>query len=106
MYQLILRRLAQGVLTLWIVSVLIFIGTEILPGDVAQAMLGVVVLAATLHGYLLAPLRSWHKAILFLATLGLVYPDWRASVPAIVAVLVVIVLQRMKVPAPERTGPA
>ena len=29
---------------------------------VAQAMLGVIVLAATLHGYLLAPLRPWHKA--------------------------------------------
>jgi peptide/nickel transport system permease protein len=38
--KLIARRLALGVLTLWAVSVLIFVGTEILPGDVATAILG------------------------------------------------------------------
>jgi len=38
--KLILQRLALGVLTLWVVSVLIFAGTEILPGDVATAILG------------------------------------------------------------------
>lgn len=37
---LILRRLGLGVVTLWVVSLLIFAGTEILPGDVAQAILG------------------------------------------------------------------
>ena len=37
---LILKRLASGLVTLFIVSVLIFAGTEILPGDVAQAVLG------------------------------------------------------------------
>ncbi len=37
---LIARRLALGVLSLWAVSLLIFAGTEILPGDVAEAMLG------------------------------------------------------------------
>lgn len=37
---LIARRLLLGILILLIVSVLIFIGTEILPGDVAQAILG------------------------------------------------------------------
>ena len=40
MAKLILRRLGLGVLTLWVVSVLIFAGTEILPGDVASAILG------------------------------------------------------------------
>jgi peptide/nickel transport system permease protein len=38
--KLIARRFALGVLTLWAVSVLIFVGTEILPGDVATAILG------------------------------------------------------------------
>jgi peptide/nickel transport system permease protein len=33
-------RLAAAVLTLLVVSVLIFVGTEILPGDAAQAILG------------------------------------------------------------------
>lgn len=37
---LILRRLASGVVTLFVVSVLVFAGTEILPGDIAQAVLG------------------------------------------------------------------
>lgn len=40
MLALILRRLGLGVLTLWLVSVFIFAGTEILPGDVAQTILG------------------------------------------------------------------
>jgi peptide/nickel transport system permease protein len=38
--RLIIRRLALGLITLWAVSVLIFAGTEILPGDVATAILG------------------------------------------------------------------
>lgn len=40
MVSLLARRLALGVLTLWVVSVIIFAGTEILPGDVATAILG------------------------------------------------------------------
>lgn len=40
MLRLIGRRLALGVVTLWVVSVMIFAGTEILPGDVATAILG------------------------------------------------------------------
>src|SRR5690606_38923466 len=38
--RLILSRLLSGLVTLFIVSVLVFAGTEILPGDVAQAVLG------------------------------------------------------------------
>jgi len=38
--ELILQRLALGILMLFLVSVLIFAGTEILPGDVASAILG------------------------------------------------------------------
>jgi peptide/nickel transport system permease protein len=38
--KLVVRRLALGILTLWVVSILIFVGTEILPGDVASAILG------------------------------------------------------------------
>lgn len=40
MARLILGRLAWGLLTLWLVSVLVFAGTELLPGDVAAAILG------------------------------------------------------------------
>ncbi|MDX1430850.1 MAG: ABC transporter permease [Gammaproteobacteria bacterium] len=40
MLKLVIHRIGLGVLTLWVVSVLVFAGTEILPGDVAQAILG------------------------------------------------------------------
>ena len=36
----IVQRLALGILTVLIVSILVFVGTEILPGDVAYAILG------------------------------------------------------------------
>lgn len=38
--RLVAQRLALGVATLFVVSLLIFAGTELLPGDVAQAILG------------------------------------------------------------------
>lgn len=37
---LILRRLALGMVTMWVVSLLVFASTEILPGDVAESILG------------------------------------------------------------------
>jgi peptide/nickel transport system permease protein len=40
MWLVVLRRLGLGIVTLWVVSVLVFVGTEILPGDVAEAILG------------------------------------------------------------------
>ena len=40
MLKIVVWRLALGLITLWAVSVLIFAGTEILPGDVATAILG------------------------------------------------------------------
>jgi len=40
MWGFLLRRVSIGIVTLWVVTVLIFAGTEILPGDVASAMLG------------------------------------------------------------------
>ncbi len=40
MMQMVIRRLLIGLATLWVVSVLVFAGTNILPGDVAQIILG------------------------------------------------------------------
>ena len=40
MFQMVNRRIAIGVATLLVVSVIVFIGTSILPGDVAQIILG------------------------------------------------------------------
>ena len=40
MTQMVLRRIAIGFATLWVVSVIVFMATSILPGDVAQIILG------------------------------------------------------------------
>jgi peptide/nickel transport system permease protein len=40
MFRMILKRMGIGVVTLIVVSMLMFAGTEILPGDVAEIMLG------------------------------------------------------------------
>ncbi|MCF8113060.1 MAG: ABC transporter permease [Desulfotignum sp.] len=40
MWSMICRRIGIGIMTLWVVSVVVFVGTEILPGDVAQIILG------------------------------------------------------------------
>ena len=40
MLRLVLLRLGAGLLTLWAASVVVFLATELLPGDAAQAALG------------------------------------------------------------------
>jgi peptide/nickel transport system permease protein len=39
-FKMIAQRLGLGLITLWIVSMIIFMGIELLPGDLAQAILG------------------------------------------------------------------
>jgi peptide/nickel transport system permease protein len=69
--RLVLGRAASGVLTVWLASVLVFAGTELLPGDAATAILG-----RNARGSLLADLRQ---------KLGLDHPapqrywDWLTS---------------------------
>lgn len=48
---LILRRIALGLATLFIVSLIVFAGTEVLPGDVAAAVLGQGATPETLAAY-------------------------------------------------------
>jgi peptide/nickel transport system permease protein len=45
----VLRRVAAGLLTLFVVSILIFLATNILPGNVAQVVLGRNATPATVH---------------------------------------------------------
>lgn len=40
MLRMVFQRVGIGIVTLWIASVLVFAGTEILPGDVAEIILG------------------------------------------------------------------
>jgi len=71
--ELILQRLALGILMLFLVSVLIFAGTEILPGDVASAILGqeatpeaLEAIRASLHLHDPAIVRYWRWLSAFL----------------------------------------
>ena len=40
MQRMVINRILIGIVTLWVVSVLVFVGTSVLPGDVAQIVLG------------------------------------------------------------------
>ncbi len=39
-FKMIAQRLGLGLITLWVVSLIIFLGVELLPGDLAEAILG------------------------------------------------------------------
>ena len=73
MLRLVLLRLALGALTLLIVSALVFTATELLPGDVAEALLGqsatpeaVAGLRAALH----LDQPTWRRFLIWLAGLA------------------------------------
>jgi peptide/nickel transport system permease protein len=66
MTRLIARRMASAVLTLLLVSILIFVGTDLLPGDAAQATLGLEADASAIQAAreslglgASAPVRYW-----------------------------------------------
>jgi peptide/nickel transport system permease protein len=50
MISLIAKRFVTGLVTLWFVTILVFVGTELLPGDVAEAILGQSATPETLAG--------------------------------------------------------
>lgn len=51
MQRMIIQRILIGLVTLWVVSVLVFAGTSVLPGDVAQIVLGQAATPETLAAY-------------------------------------------------------
>lgn len=62
---------------------------------IAQAALGVIILAALLHGYLFATLKTWQKALLLVGTVGLIFPSWLMSLPAVACIAVVALSQTL-----------
>ncbi len=48
---MVAKRLALGFLTLFIISLLIFLGVELLPGDVAETILGQSALPETVEAF-------------------------------------------------------
>jgi peptide/nickel transport system permease protein len=51
MQRMVIQRIIIGFITLWVVSVLVFVGTSVLPGDVAQIVLGQSATPETLAAY-------------------------------------------------------
>ncbi|WP_170431460.1 ABC transporter permease [Ruegeria arenilitoris] len=113
---LIFRRLALGLVTMWVVSLLVFASTEILPGDVAESILGkeapddvIAVMRERLGLNEPAYVRYWHwLSGLFVGDLGVSLGSGReiseliddrlwntvrlASVTAIIAVPLAVIL--------------
>jgi peptide/nickel transport system permease protein len=50
MTRLVIKRLVVSIVTMWAVTVMVFVGTQILPGDVAEAILGQSATPETLAG--------------------------------------------------------
>jgi TRAP transporter 4TM/12TM fusion protein len=59
----------------------------------ASAVIGVITLAASLHGYLLATLSMWHRIVLFVAAMLLIAPELISSIVGIAFLAVVAVNQ-------------
>jgi TRAP transporter 4TM/12TM fusion protein len=59
----------------------------------ATAGLGILALAAGLHGYFLRPAAMWECAVLIVAAILLVFPDWRFDVAGFLVLLAVVAVQ-------------
>ena len=51
MQRMVINRILIGIATLWVVSVLVFVGTAVLPGDVAEIVLGQAATPESLAAY-------------------------------------------------------
>jgi TRAP transporter 4TM/12TM fusion protein len=67
----------------------------------ASAVIGVIALAASLHGYLLAALSIWQRAVLFVAAILLIAPELISSIAGLLLLAAVAInqglLSRIKV---------
>ena len=59
-----------------------------------SAVIGVMALAASLHGYLLAELKLWQRGVLFVAALLLIAPELISSLIGIVLLAAVAINQK------------
>ncbi len=83
---------------------LMLIGTvsEVM-ATVSTALIGVVCLAAALHGYLFVVSHMWERIILFAAAIALIKPGLETDIAGLAAVVLVGVGQRMAVARRQRS---
>jgi TRAP transporter 4TM/12TM fusion protein len=60
----------------------------------ASAVLGVIALASSLHGYLLAPLAMWQRLVMFIAAILLIAPELVSSVVGVILLGAMAAMQR------------
>jgi TRAP transporter 4TM/12TM fusion protein len=58
------------------------------------AIIGVIALAASLHGYLFRPTRLWERVVLFGAALLLIKPGWMTDLTGLAALAAVVLSQQ------------
>lgn len=88
--------------------------TILLQGDIlriifvlTQATVGVVILAASLHGYLFGALTRWQQLLLFASAICFIYPDWRVTAAGLTGLAVVMAAQMLlgiRGPSPEKAA--
>jgi len=72
---------------------------------IAQATVGVIILAAALQRYFFGNLPVWLSIVLFIGSLCLIYPDWRLTAVGFITAGGVLALQKAKYrDAPGRTA--
>jgi len=65
----------------------------VIVGALVSSVIGVILLAAGLFGYLIRPCTLWHRALLLVAALLLIKPGWESDVVGLALLLVVLASQ-------------
>ena len=62
-------------------------------GTLVTAVIGAILLAGSLFGYLIGPCKRWHQALLFVAALCLIKPGWETDIVGLILLAPVLISQ-------------
>lgn len=65
----------------------------VIVGAMLTAVIGVILLAGSLFGYLVGPCTRWHRVLLFVAALCLIKPGWESDVIGLALLALVLASQ-------------
>ena len=74
--------------------------------SMVTAVIGVILLAGSLFGYLIGPCTRWHRVLLFVAALGLIKPGWETDLIGLVLLALVLASQYFVKAKKMRNEPA
>jgi len=75
-------------------------------GATVTAVIGAILLAASLFGYFIGPCRPWHQVLLFIAAMCLIKPGWETDILGLVLLLPVLASQYFARERQARNEPA